>query len=179
MDMKRKVHVAITAGAGLASVLCILGSRLFFADIRESNATVKWPSTEGRVLRSQALNKGCDDSFDYRPDILYTYRVDGEEFRSTRLHVHHAYCGRLEEVRAFLRKYQGGARVTVFYDPQRPERAVFFTEKAAWFMYVFVTLVLVVGAVFGLAAIAGILGMVVKVDVSAKVQASRTPGAGE
>jgi len=157
MDRKWKIHLAITVGAGVASTLCILGSRLFFDDIHESNESVKWPSTEGQVLRSQALNKGCDNDNDYRPDIIYSYRVNGKEFRSTRLHVNRTYCGHIEEVKVFLRKYQGGAKVTVYYNPQHPERAVFFPEKAYWFMYACVTLVMVVGIVFGISSLLGLL----------------------
>jgi hypothetical protein len=88
-----------------------------------------WPTAQGTVTRSgvrQGTSKDSDgdSSVVHYPDVEYTYSAAGQEMSSERIGVgpgHSMSQGAAERIAA---RYPLGARVTVFYDPAKPDYGV-------------------------------------------------------
>jgi len=108
----------------------------YFIRRRQASASTRWPSTPGRItLADIAMEQRTENDDDssrptrtirlYRPDLRFSYAVDGREFHGstwrwgwTALHSDEA------SARKEIAKYAVGAQVPVFYDPAQPETAV-------------------------------------------------------
>ncbi len=73
-----------------------------------------WPTVEGEVVSSKVAGG--------RADIVYRYRVDGEEHTATRVFIGE-YSGIESHARAIVAAYPPGA-ATVLYDPNDPGGSV-------------------------------------------------------
>lgn len=88
-----------------------------------------WPSTPGSVvsteIRKRITAPGSVDptSHGWYPQVTYEYRVEDETLRADVIEL----CGRLRMTPRMAgliaASYPVGRDVTVYYDPQRPERA--------------------------------------------------------
>jgi hypothetical protein len=78
----------------------------------------RWPSVDGVVTRSRQPDTPLED--DRSIDIAYRYRVAGVTYQCGRV----AYGARWQGPRETIERHPVGRRVTVFYDPASPERAV-------------------------------------------------------
>ncbi len=93
---------------GLISAAASLG------DFRNGQESLSWPSTEGEVTLSvRRRGKSRLKPLEYR------YTVSGTTYLGTRA----AYM-RTPYVKPIHETYRTGQRVTVYYDPADPERAV-------------------------------------------------------
>ncbi len=114
----------------------------------------RWPSVVG-VLHEEGI-EGSDigaislDEREYMAIVRYSYSIDGLTYQSTRLNAWHVTAS--HNLRALL-KYQlrgierhEGAKVTVFYNPRKPQKS--YLEVPGWR-----SMVLVVGLCFGSAAL--------------------------
>jgi hypothetical protein len=93
--------------------------------LRQSRACAHWPSVPGWVVRAQVTQTLAADGEARFSDfsVLYTYRVNDQDYRGTRLHVGDPdTLGRVTEETAT--KYRTGTNVTVYYNPENPEEAV-------------------------------------------------------
>lgn len=88
----------------------------------------QFTETPGSVTTShvdESREKGGKRS--YRPKIEYEYQVDGKTLHGTRCQFSDGSVsgtGARNSVRKIVDRYPVGAKVTVFYDPERPETAV-------------------------------------------------------
>jgi hypothetical protein len=94
----------------------------------EMRRASKWPSTFGRITRSEAgfelKRQSSDDTPTNRrvPKIEYQFTVDGRDYRASRINL--AEIIGEEEVDGFLKKYPVGSVAKVFYDSANPANAV-------------------------------------------------------
>ena len=94
--------------------------------------TRRWSSTNGRLealgIRKFGLTEPVRAEQDYVGDALYSYRVDGESYRGTRISPwvvvasHNARALLSWQQRGVQRDANGGVRV--FHDPARPEKSL-------------------------------------------------------
>ena len=83
---------------------------------------MSWRETPCTILSSRLNGKEDEVS---QVDILYTYAVDGQVYRSNRYHF--AGVGsseEREEKQAVLARYPSGSRTTCYVDPDDPAKAV-------------------------------------------------------
>jgi hypothetical protein len=101
---------------------------IVFRSRRKARAAGAWPSTDGRVIEARVEQKtlpGDRPTIRFAPRIAYEYSVSGRAFRSTRVSFAETFWSIApQSAQAMLARYPIGARVTVYYDPARPEEAV-------------------------------------------------------
>ena len=120
--------------AGAVAVLFGIGI------LQRSKETWSWPSTQGRIV-SSAINSVMSFDIDnpraenYEPVITYNYAVagklhEGKRIRLTGMTYHKAWA------RGIAKRYRVGRTVTVYYDPDSPEKAVLErgTDGIAYFV---------------------------------------------
>jgi hypothetical protein len=101
--------------------ICWLGA----SDARKS---VAWPETTGTVLSSDVRHNSHRfqgrSVRDFFPIVKYAYSVGGLSFTSEQISGDGRWSVGEASTREFVAKHPAGSSVTVYYDPDRPERAV-------------------------------------------------------
>lgn len=95
----------------------------------------RWPAVEGVIIAS-TLEPSSDGENSVR--IVYQYTVNGHSFTSSQF----SYTGLSNAPPAQKRRiaqYPRGRRVPVFYDPQKPSRAVL--ERGESFAWIYLGLI--------------------------------------
>ncbi len=88
------------------------------------SAAAHWPTTEGQIVASQVGERDGLDGGTYHAEVHYSYGVAGAKYQGKRVAVDDSgtnHRGRAEKI---VDRYPVGAKVTVFYNPNRPEKAV-------------------------------------------------------
>ena len=84
-----------------------------------------WASTEGQVLSSTVTRvKRLNDPASYYASISYEYEVGGTKFTGDRVFLGEYGTGSAGPMQEIVDRYPVGKRVTVYYDPQDPNKAV-------------------------------------------------------
>ena len=98
-------------------------------ELLQSIGSSRWSRTEGVVLVSDLQRSRDSDGFYvYRPEISYSYQVDGAEFVGSRPKFgSHMSLSWSEPAARATRKYPVGLRVTVWYDTDDPQESVLET----------------------------------------------------
>ena len=133
----------------------VLSPFLYFLGVAwlESFAADRYQTTDGRIVESRVEH----DDKSTRPVVLYTYAVDGRTYRGDRITFGQNNVGMPEnDSQAVCAAYRCHKRVTVYYDPADPRRAVLDTRF--WAHYVFLTYALSVFVVVGLFLLFHIIG---------------------
>lgn len=102
---------------------------LVYTGMMNQRARETWATTEGRIVASRVevrSRPGAERTdIQYGVHVLYEYTVAGKPYRSERVSFDGtAWRANRGAANADLARYAEGAKVSVFYDPQRPERAV-------------------------------------------------------
>jgi hypothetical protein len=93
--------------------------------IRDARNCARWPSIEGRIVRSEAQVVGRERKQPtYSPDVMFTYLVDGKTYESSRITLVPRNYSSLTSVQSVLGRYPVGATVQVFHDPADPSNCV-------------------------------------------------------
>lgn len=113
----------IIGGAFLAAGFTYLASGLHL--VHKANASRRWPSVDG-VIASSTLEKvkGEDEDAFRRPNIGYSFSVDGESYYSAHLAFPSGGSERLKKANKIVEKYPVGKAVRVFYNPANPWESV-------------------------------------------------------
>lgn len=102
--------------------------------LREVRAASRWPSTQGEIISSKSSAKTVTThhaTYDENEDkvekrnfarITYRYTVNGKQFTCDRLSVGEDLGN--DDVRGKLERYPKGRMVEVFYNPEKPGKAV-------------------------------------------------------
>ena len=114
--------------------------------VRKAQATRTWPTTPGRITRSQVrveTNRSRDDkgrekvTHSYYADVDYAYEVDGKQHTGHNITVMGSGGGSRGDAEAILARYPLEATVTVAYNPQSHDDAVLEPGKwgsASWLL---------------------------------------------
>jgi len=97
-------------------------------EVRKAKATMNWPSTQARIIRSEIVRHPASDigkPDTYGPEIGYEYVIDGRKltgnniaFGVTGASSDHGFA---EE---YVAKFPAGKGVNVFFDPTNPQDSV-------------------------------------------------------
>lgn len=107
----------------------VIGVVIFFLalrDYRTAKASAAWPSTEGSITKTHIrIDDRGETSETYHPEITYAYSVLGSPYQGTRtvIGATRSYSSR-RKAEAFLAGYPIGMKVTVHYDPEKPDQSV-------------------------------------------------------
>jgi hypothetical protein len=126
---------AIMLMAALFLILAILGVWLLASTLlqqREARLSLTWPSTGGVVSKHQIEKEiqesdNGPDTVSYEPVVTYSYRVGDRTYTSTRISSAAPWgysFGSPEDAAKFLEQYPLGKRLTVYYNPDQPKRAL-------------------------------------------------------
>ncbi len=112
--------------AGLG-ILCMISGPLMVVWVidsdRQAARRATWPSTEGEIVSTRILPfPSRYTSHEVR--VRYRYHVNGKEYHSSTVNPTHYAFGGKEAAQVGADRYPAGAKVTVYYDPKKPQPAV-------------------------------------------------------
>ncbi len=114
---QRHALLAIWAFIAFVGLLLIGYGQL---KLQQSRASVDWPTTTGRIVRSRVESSTSDDGTTYSADIKYVYTVDGTEHSSDVVII----GGHEYDAHDVVRRYPVGNSVSVSYSPDDVTDAV-------------------------------------------------------
>ena len=119
--------------------------------------STRWPTTRGRIVTSEITMeyRPNHDTTYYHPEVTYTYSVAGQEYQGRQVSVGDHDSDSVKSARKITDKYFRTMDVEVFYDPNDPSNALL--EPGFRFSSV---LIFMAGAVFFIAAILGLFGII-------------------
>ena len=107
---------------------------IFWHTHQERKASINWPSTTGKILKAYVKqvtdrrknNEGRDEysSTHYEIAVEYEYVVDRTPYKGHRIRVVNDHYGSERSASNELLKYNVGADVIVYYDPEKPKNCV-------------------------------------------------------
>ncbi|MBN8712260.1 MAG: hypothetical protein BGO12_18025 [Verrucomicrobia bacterium 61-8] len=131
---------ATIAGFGVRTVL-------------QARESATWPSAQGIILSSTVKTQSDSDGTTYKPEVTYTYTVDGTEYRGDLI----AYGMKGSSAsygfaQHYDKKYPEGSTIPVAYDPAKPQTSVLEpgVSKRAFITVAFGAIFAINGLLFGL-----------------------------
>ena len=112
-----KIQLLVLIGAIL--LVSILAIGVYTKDIVSANQATVWPTSEGIVIYSDAVN-GCSNDSAFWPKVHYQYRVEGQTYIGENLVFGNFGCGSKENANSILQQFPMHANVTVHFDPEDP-----------------------------------------------------------
>ena len=112
---------------GVTALFMLLGGGLLFIGIRAKRtaaASRAWPSAQGTIASSQLLAVGRGKSRWYKAQVTYTFAANGHAYTGERVMFGDARSSSMAKEQRVVDRYQQGAPVEVFYNPQQPQEAV-------------------------------------------------------
>lgn len=102
---------------------------LVYTAMKSNRARETWAIVDGRIVESRVevrSRPGAErPDLQYGAAVVYEYAVAGKQFRSGRVSFEGtAWRANRDAAEADRARYVEGAKVSVFYDPQKPESAV-------------------------------------------------------
>lgn len=133
-------------------ILSIIGLALVYyltGDLWKQWQTKNWKPTDATVMESNYLrHESTDDdghtSVGWSPDIFYTYRVDGAEFKSSRYRFISSSSSDIDNVIAITSRYGAGSMTIAYVNPDDPAEAV-LSQELGWGALLYLIPLLVVG----------------------------------
>ncbi len=129
--------LALVVGWGLAGMTLLIGvPGLIYAgwNFKQDQASLNWPDTTGRIIssvvdsntsRSSSRPGGTRKSdADYDVRVHYAYDVEGQAQESRRLRFGSSDFKTRSEANKIHRRFSPEKEVAVYYDPEKPGRAV-------------------------------------------------------
>ena len=135
--LQRRVMVVVAHLFLLMGVVTIAGAVVLHL---QESATASWPSTTGHVAEATVevrIKRGTGGSGHrrsrrtYVTHVGYEYAVDGRTYRGDRVGFDGPGYRQREQAARVVARYPAGAPVTVYYDPERPQRAM-LEVGASW-----------------------------------------------
>lgn len=124
-DMEAYV-VMIAAALAFLGAACFIGVAI--SDIVRGARTYRWHRAEGHVMRSMVAHSAETDGEGttdlYRAEVHYRYEAAGALRSGCAVSITDPGSPSRERAERRSARYPEGARVTVFYDPSAPDRAV-------------------------------------------------------
>jgi hypothetical protein len=118
----------ISAICATAVPVAILGGVFYWLSKRRGSAktanqaSLSWPSTTGKVLKSRVEVSGGDHT-SVSPRVVYEYEVSGKTYQNDHIRAGDRFLGRgwsSRDAYSAVDRYPEGASVTVYYNPANP-----------------------------------------------------------
>ena len=112
----------------------ILGTYFILPHLLQAWDSGNWVKAKAIVdHRSYDVTKSEEGKKSYKVEILYRYKHNGKEYRSTQYNFLNSYTSDKEDAIAIGKKYPKGKRFQCYVDPDKPEFSVI--EKEAFVVY--------------------------------------------
>ena len=110
--------------AGIGVVFIVHFTYIFILSKRSKD----WKNSEGEIISSKTQESYFDEGAIYKTVIQYKYTIGEKEYFSNRV-FYGDYIGRnfSYSVKKIVNKYVKGATVSVYYNPQHPNKSVLET----------------------------------------------------
>jgi len=121
----RPVLAAIAADPYFAFTVVLIGLLLVWWNlpaIRFERAAATWPTASGQVLVSEVARRFRIGASSYVANVRYRYRVGNTDYEGGRVRFRNIFGWQDAEREVY--RFPAGSRVTVHYNPSRPEEAV-------------------------------------------------------
>lgn len=123
--------------------LCFMGiGGIYFGfeALRIKYESRDWETTKGRILDIAYKEKGDPENLTKKYVIFVSYRfsVNGRDYIGDKYQIDDPYESFRDAVDLIVKKYPKGSLVSVYYDPQHPERCYLFRENAWWTYFCFI-----------------------------------------
>jgi hypothetical protein len=109
-------------------IFLLIGAGLTFWGwniLQNARASTSWPTADGVVTRSEVTHSTDADGVDsYSPEITYSYKVDNTNFINSTIKFGENSYGNRKKAEGIAAGYPIGKNVTVYYDPEKPDRSV-------------------------------------------------------
>jgi Protein of unknown function (DUF3592) len=120
-----------------------------------------WKKTRGKIQEVWMTQKNSSTQIDgkniYYPSVLYSFKVDGKEYRSQRQKYNGTpYYSSKERAEEKLRYYKQAQDIAVFYNPDNPNKSVLIRrsfKKTGWILKIGGVVVIVFGVLAILASL--------------------------
>ncbi len=130
VDPRLGTVVIIVCGVGFTLSGLLLVAYMVYMR-REAARSANWPSTEGEVIHSKPRSFSTAYYTMHDARVTYRYWVDGRKYVSSRVTPESLGFGSRREAEEVAKRFPGGGRVRVYYDPKKPGRAVLLPGKRA------------------------------------------------
>ena len=114
--------------AGFFSIFLFVGLGVFYAmflrPVTQILAARAWTETPCVVVSSQVRNHSSSDGTTYSVDILYSYTVNGREYKSNRYHFIGGSSSGYQGKAAIVGRHSPGSRTVCYVNPGDPTDAV-------------------------------------------------------
>jgi hypothetical protein len=97
---------------------------LVYQTFTAARASAAWPSVEGKITCSNAVDRTVGVKPKFEVNIAYTYTVDGREYTGSRVCFADSTGSGESAVRAVVDRYPMNSTPQVFYDPANPAQSV-------------------------------------------------------
>ncbi len=129
--MKRNSKTTLTIVGVVFLGAGILFSITGWNDLQNAKASAAWSKTEGAIISAGVKRKTSfstgrrgKSTTTYVPEVSYDYTADGKKYTSNRIMFGGFASGSRSYARGLVEKYAEGKKVTVHYNPEKPELAV-------------------------------------------------------
>ena len=112
-----------------------------------------WPSTNGMIVDSEMTQSQGEYGFKFTPHIIYKYKVEKELYQNNVYSYGAKLSGDHKDAEATLNQFKKGKRVTVYYNPKKPQIAVlqtgfYFTPILYFLLFLSFPLIGFIGSIF-------------------------------
>jgi hypothetical protein len=111
----------------MAGILLLVVSPVVVYTIFQSSSGSKaeqWPSTEGKIIRSNVKTVRTGETNAFKADIEYRFMLDGKIYASTRLSYAESAESSESAARALTEKYPLNSTQKIFYSPRDPTQSL-------------------------------------------------------
>jgi len=93
--------------------------------LQNARASASWPTADGVITRSGVSHSTDSDGGDsYNPEVTYTYTVNNTGYDNNTIKFGENSYSSSKKADGIAGNYPVGKNVTVYYDPEKPDRSV-------------------------------------------------------
>ncbi len=100
---------------------------MMIGNLREALRSKGWPTTSGKITKSEVTWDLYQAKPRYSPDLSYDYQVGEKTFSGTAVRVGKLTTKSEHDAEEIVRQFPVGKDVPVFYDPANPSSSCFIT----------------------------------------------------
>lgn len=116
-------------GFGLTFIIFLLvGSGLTWWGwniLQDAKASTSWPKAQGVITDSRVhSSRDSDGAMSYQPDVVYEYSIQNRSYKNQTIKFGENSYSNHSDAEYYVTRYPKGKKVSVSYDPKRPDKSV-------------------------------------------------------
>lgn len=123
--MRRRIGcVAVVVFVGIFFIAGLGLSWWGWVVLQNARVSESWPMTDGEITYSQIQISTDDDGTSYHADVRFVYVAEDRRYEADTVSFGQYGSSDRNHAAGIVARYPVGQRVTVYYDPAKPETAV-------------------------------------------------------